>query len=408
LRGLFSLRSVILLSLIAVPASSYSVLTHEAIVDAAWDRSIRPVLLDRYPQIDLRKAHAFAYGGAIIQDLGYYPMGSRWFSDLVHYVRPGDFVRTLISEARDANELAFALGALAHYSADASGHSMAINIIVPMLYPKVARKHGRVVPYEDAPGPHLKTEFSFDVVHVAQQHYAPAAYHDFIGFEVSRPVLERAFVKTYGIPLEDVFLSLDLAFGTFRFSVSSVIPQMTKVAWAAKEDEIVKAAPGVTRDKFVYTMSRASFEREWGNQYQRPGWWSRFLAFLFRLLPKVGPLQAFAFKAPGPEAQKLFAQSFNETLDQYRRHLDEVRTNRLRLPNQNLDTGKPIEFGSYKLMDKAFERLLNELSDRDTVAPEVRSAVLGYYSGAKGLDRKVAAKLSKFRESSRSSSPGLP
>ena len=393
--------------------SAYSVLTHEAIVDAAWERWIRPVLLERYPQADLRKAHAFAYGGAIVQDLGYYPLGSRWFSDLVHYVRAGDFVVALIAEARDADELAFALGALAHYSADVSGHSIAINHIVPMLYPKVARKHGRIVPYEDAPGAHLKTEFSFDVVHVAQQHYAPNAYRDFIGFEVSKPVLQRAFVKTYGIPLEDVFLSVDMALGTFRFAVSGVIPQMTKVAWAAKEDEIVKAAPGLTRETFVYTMSRASFEREWGNQYERPGWWSRFLAFLFRLLPKVGPLQAFAFKAPGPEAQRLFDQSFNETVQHYREHLTVLRSGgALRLENQNLDTGKPIVFGSYKLMDKAFERLLNELSDRDSVAPEVRSAVLAYYSGAKKLDRKVAAKLSRLsrvtKESSRSSSPELP
>jgi hypothetical protein len=388
--------------------SAYSVLTHEAIVDAAWERSIRPVLLERYPQADLRKAHAFAYGGAIVQDLGYYPLGSRWFSDLVHYVRPGDFVTALIAEARDAEELAFALGALSHYTADVSGHSVAVNYIVPMLYPKVAQKHGSVVPYEQAPGAHMKTEFSFDVVHVAQQQYAPAAYRDFIGFEVSKPVLERAFLKTYGIPLEDVFLSVDMALGTFRFAVSGVIPQMTKVAWAAKEDEIVKAAPGLTRDKFVYTMSRASFEREWGAEYERPGWWSRFLAFVFRLMPKVGPLQAFAFKAPGPEAQKLFTQGFNETVEQYRKYLADVQADRLRLSNQNLDTGKSIEFGAYKLTDKAFERLLNELSDRDTVAPEVRSAVLAYYSGAKELDRKTAAKLSKFRESSRSSSPGLP
>jgi hypothetical protein len=388
--------------------SAYSVLTHEAIVDAVWDRSIRPVLVERYPQADLRKAHAFAYGGAIVQDLGYYPLGSRWFSDLVHYVRPGDFVTALIAEARDADELAFALGALAHYSADVSGHSIAINHIVPMLYPKVAQKHGTLVPYELAPGAHMKTEFSFDVVHVAQQQYAPAAYRNFIGFEVSKPVLERAFLKTYGIPLEDVFLSVDMALGTFRFAVSTVIPQMTKVAWAAKEDEIVKATPGQTREQFVYTMSRASFEREWGNQYERPGWWSRCLAFLFRMLPKVGPLQAFAFRAPGPEAQKLFTHGFNETVDHYRKYLADVRADRLRLSNQNLDTGKPIEYGSYKLTDKAFERLLNKLSDRDTVAPEVRSAVLAYYSGVKELDRKTAAKLSRFRESSPSSSPGLP
>ena len=278
------LKTACLVPLLALNAFGYSVLTHEAIVDAAWDRAIRPVLLDRYPgltQDDLRKAHAFAYGGAILQDMGYYPLGSRLFSDLVHYVRGGDFVRALIEEAHDTNELAFGLGALAHYSADLRGHSLAINAVVPMLYPKYARRYGPVVTYEQAPGAHMKTEFSFDVVQVAQQHYAPEAYHDFIGFEVSKPVLERAFLKTYGFELKDAFLSVDLALGTFRYAVSGLIPEMTKVAWAAKEDELVKATPGLTRERFVYTMSRASFEKEWGREYKRPGIFARLLASFF-------------------------------------------------------------------------------------------------------------------------------
>ena len=47
----------------------YSVLTHEAIIDAAWDDSIKPILLKRFPGAtaeQLRAAHAHAYGGAII------------------------------------------------------------------------------------------------------------------------------------------------------------------------------------------------------------------------------------------------------------------------------------------------------------------------------------------------------
>jgi hypothetical protein len=405
------LRVAFVVLLLAVKVSAYSVLTHEAIVDAAWDRSIRPVLLGRFPGLteeQLRKAHGFAYGGAILQDMGYYPMGSRLFSDLVHYVRCGDFVLALLDEAQDQDELAFALGSLAHYAADVSGHSIAINAIVPMLYPKYERRFGSRVAYEQAPGAHMKTEFSFDVVHVAQQHYAPESYHDFIGFEVSKPVLERAFLKTYGFELKDAFLSLDLALGTFRFAVSGLIPEMTKVAWAAKRDELVKATPGLTRDKFVYNMSRASFEREWGKQYKRPGVFARLLAFFFRVLPKVGPLSAFSFRSPGPEAQKLFDQSFNETLDHFRAELAVLqKRGRLALSNNNLDTGKNSPFGTYKLSDKSYKKLLDKLSDRDTVAPALREAVLAYYKGAK-LDRKTAMKLAAFKESSRSSSPGLP
>ena len=136
------------------PASAYSVLSHEAIIDAAWDTAIKPILLERFPDAsgdDLRKAHAYAYGGAIIQDMGYYPFGSHLFSDLVHYIRSGDFILNEIAEAQDLNEYAFALGSLSHYAADNTGHPVATNLAVPMLYPKVRQKFGRMATYEDNP-----------------------------------------------------------------------------------------------------------------------------------------------------------------------------------------------------------------------------------------------------------------
>jgi hypothetical protein len=354
--------------LIAADISAYSVLTHEAIIDSAWDRSIRPVLMDRYPRLtteQLREAHAHAYGGAIIQDMGYYPFGSHLFSDLLHYVRGGDFVKELLSEARDANELAFALGALAHYTSDTSGHFIATNRIVPMLYPKLKQKFGNVVTYEDSPSAHLKTEFGFDVVQVAQGNYAPESYHDFIGFEVAKPVLERAFLKTYGLELKDVFLSVDLAIGTFRNTVGGLIPAMTKAAWASKKGDILKATPGITREKFVYNLSRASYEKEWGNEYERPGVGTRIVAFLFRLIPKIGPFKALAFRAPTPEGQKLFMDSFNKTLDRYRLRLATLRSGRsLQLPNANLDTGEPFVAGTYKKADETFAKLRDKLASR--------------------------------------------
>jgi hypothetical protein len=210
---------------------AYSVLTHEAIIDTCWQDSIQPILRERFPsatQAEVTKARAYVYGGAIIQDMGYYPFSSHFFSDLTHYVRAGDFILALLAEAKDVNELAFALGALAHYAADQNGHSVGTNRVVPLLYPKLRGKFGEVVTYHDNPAAHLKTEFAFDVTQVARGRYAPDAYHDFIGFEVAQALLERAFAQVYGFKLDELFFSLDLALGTYRFSVSNVLPKMTR------------------------------------------------------------------------------------------------------------------------------------------------------------------------------------
>ena len=200
-------------------AQAYSVLTHEAIIDTAWDQNIVPLLVKRFPMStpdELIMAHGFAYAGAIIQDMGYYPFGSRLFSDLAHYVRSGDFIVTMIRDSQDLEEYAFALGALAHYASDTQGHSIAVNPSVAIGYPKLRRKFGRSVTYEDDPAAHIKVEFGFDVLQVARGNYAPQSYHDFIGFYVSKPLLERSFHDTYGLEPEEVFGDFDLALGTYR------------------------------------------------------------------------------------------------------------------------------------------------------------------------------------------------
>src|SRR5580692_9995629 len=215
--------------------AAYSVLTHEEIVDLAWKDSFLPALKKRFPAAtddDLKKAHAFAYGGSLVQDMGYYPFGNKYFSDLTHYVRSGDFIVNLINEANDLNEYAFALGALAHYSADNMGHP-AINESVALLFPKLREKYGSHVTYEDNPKAHIRTEFGFDMTQVAKNRYTSDRYHDFIGFEISKPVLERAFQDTYGIPLSNVLPNEDLAIGTFRRAISHIIPEMTRVALVA-------------------------------------------------------------------------------------------------------------------------------------------------------------------------------
>lgn len=371
-------------------ANAYAVIAHEAIIDAAWTGDILPRLMKRFPDASadqVRHAQAFAYGGAIIQDMGYYPFGNKLFSNLTHYVRSGDFVVNLLEEAHDINEYAFALGALSHYVADSNGHPGATNRVVPLMYPGLRKKFGAVVTYEDSPAAHLKVEFSFDVVQVTEGNYAPQAYHDHIGFAVAEGVLARAFTKTYSLQVSDLFFDEDLAIDTYRFAVSSVIPSMTKVAWSLKKDEIRKARPGTTRKQFLYNLSKADYRKTWGTHHRRPGPGARLLAFLIRILPKLGPLQALTFPTPPRMAETLFMRSFNETMTEYRRLLKASDVGRLQLPNDNFDTGGPVRPGAYQLEDQTYADLLDRVSGQ-SISPELRANILEFYHGAETPDTK--------------------
>ena len=362
-------------------SQAYSVLTHEAIIDATWKDNLQPLLLKRFPaatEDELTKAHAYAYGGAIIQDIGYYPFGARFVSDLTHYVRSGDLILNLLSESQDLNEYAFALGALAHYAADNLGHK-AVNRAVPMLFPKIRKEFGDVATYADNAASHIKAEFAFDVAQVAEGNYAPDSYHHFIGFEVSEVELERAFAKTYTLELSSLITNKSLAFGTYRFAVSSLIPAMTKAAWSMKAKELMKSRPGITKQKFIYNLSRASYHKDWGREYQRPGFRARLIAFLFRVIPKVGPFKAFAFHPPTPETEKMFMESVNKTLDQYRALLAAHGQGALKLPNENFDIGEPIKAGKYRLADDAYATILDKLHGKPVPA-ELRADILAFYS----------------------------
>jgi hypothetical protein len=346
-------------------------------------------------EAQLLEAHAYAYGGCIIQDMGYYPFGHHFFSDLTHYVRAGDFIKALLKGSQDINEYAFALGALAHYSADTVGHSVAINRAVPETYPELMKKYGAIVTYAEDPKAHILVEFSFDVVHIAGAGYLPETYHNFIGFKVAKDLLDRAFVTTYGLRLKELF-NEDLVIGTYRRGASEVIPRLTQIAWKKKKNEILKLNPAMTQKKFVYRLSRSNYEKEWGRNYRRSrffartfgreeervGLVTRILIFLFELLPKIGPLQTLKFQAPTLHSQAMFVDSFRATLDQYQAHLGEVNANQLILENKNLDTGQPVRPGEYDLADKTYSRLLDRLSEdhfRD-VPSELRSDLLHFYS----------------------------
>ena len=398
------LAAVFVLLSSAGTVSAYSVLSHEAVVDALWQSSIRSLILKHFPgatKDQLEEAHAYAYGGCIIQDMGYYPFGNAFFSDLTHYVRSGDFIEALLRQSQNINEYAFALGALAHYSADNLGHPLAVNPSVSILYPKLGAKYGKVVTYEEDPAKHIMVEFGFDVVQVAAGVYAPSDYHDFIGFKVSKPVLERAFQETYGLELHDVLRVEDLALGTYRYAAGKMIPYLTKAAWQLKKDDIEKLIPGITRHRYVYLYSRRQYEKEYGKQYRgrrvtgelqgyehrvveaahTPGIGAKILAIIFTIIPRVGPLRTLGFRPATPQTEHMFLDSLNAVRSNYRSLLQQVDAGTLNLPDSDFDTGKPTRPGEYSLADHTYADLLAKLrKDRyKNVTPELRANILAFY-----------------------------
>ena len=372
---------------VPVPAAAYSVLAHEANVDALWDSTIKALLVKRFPDTTaeaLLEARAYAYGGCVIQDLGYYPFGSHAFSNLLHYVRTGDFVQELIDDAENVNEYAFALGALGHYTADNNGHPQAVNQAVALMYPKLKAEFGNRVTYEQSPKRHVLVEFSFDVVQVAAGAFAPETYHSYIGFKVAKEALERAFLTTYGIDMKDFFLSEDLAIATYRHAVGTTIPEMTKLAWGRKRAEILKVTPGMQRKNFVFVLKRRQYEQEFGADYAKPHGLARVIAALYHLVPKIGPFRALSFSVPTPEAERLFLASFTATREQYRLSLDAIGAGRLRLTNTNFDTGRSTARGEYAMADAAYDDLLNTLAKRGftDVTPSLRANIVAYYGSA--------------------------
>ena len=375
----------LLVALLCSSASlAYSVLTHEEIVDLVWTDELRPLLLKRFPMLteeQLTEAHGYAYGGAVIQDLGYYPFGSAEFSNLLHYVRSGDFVRELLAQSQDADEYAFALGALAHYASDIAGHP-AVNESVSIQYPKLRAKYGNSVRYAQDHTAHLKTEFGFDMVQVAKNRYASQQYHDFIGFQVSKALLERTFPIIYGLELKDVLTHEDLAIGSYRFAVSRMIPQMTQIALRTHKKDLMKERSNFSKKEFLYRLSRSEYEKEWGKDYSKPGFSTRVWSVLLQYMPKIGPFKALAFNNPTPQTEDLYFKSINTTVDQYRLYLQQVRAGTLALSNSDFDTGKKTQAAEYSLTDETYSHLLAQLTQRKfaLTSTALRDNILKFYA----------------------------
>jgi hypothetical protein len=375
----------------AAPAAAYAVLTHQANIDSTWERCLVPALQKRFPGAsaeELADAKAYAYGGAIIQDMGYYPFGNVLFTNLTHYVRSGDFVRNLIDQSRDRNDYAFALGALAHYAADISGHSEGTNRAMASVYPDLKAKFGESITYEEAPKQHTQLEFAFDVVQLASGKYHTQDYHQKIGFKVSKPVLERAFAKTYGLELGQVIANVNLSIGSFRFAVSQLIPTAARAAWRYKKADILKLSPQARRRDYLARVNPRQFRKEYGEEYQQPGFGARILSYFIRVLPKIGPLKPFAFKLPTPEAQTLFRASFRTVMTNYCGHISRQPADSaaapLTLVNKDFDTGSVTQAGEYALADETYGDWLRKLSKKkfEGVSPAMKQNILAFYGSS--------------------------
>ena len=376
------------LAVSARPAAAYAVLTHQANIDSTWERCLVPAILKRFPGStaqELADAKAYAYGGAIIQDMGYYPFGSVLFTNLTHYVRSGDFVRNMLDAARDRNDYAFALGSLAHYEADLNGHPEGTNKAMASVYPELQAKFGDIITYQEAPKQHTQLEFAFDVVQLASGKYRNSDYHQKIGFQVSKATLERAFLKTYGLELGQVIVNVDLSIASFRFAVSQLIPTAARAAWHSKRKEIQKISPGARRRDYLKRERPKEYRKLYGKSYHQPGFGARIISCFIRILPKIGPLKPFAFKLPTPEAEKLFRASFRKTMAAYcadiaRQPADSAAAP-LKLANADFDTGHPTKAGEYKLADETYGEWLRKLAGKkfENLNAVARQNILAFY-----------------------------
>jgi hypothetical protein len=382
----WGLMLLMFITFLATQGGAYSVLTHEELIDLAWNDSIRPLLLAKFPSAtteQLIEAHAYAYGGSAIQDMGYYPFGKRLFSNLTHYVRSGDFVTWQLRNARTLNEYAFAIGALSHYLGDTIGHSQAINPATAVEFPKLKQKFGDSVTYGESPHGHIRTEFAFDVEEMKNTEFAPPAYLRRIGFKVPRSFLERAFHATYGFDLREIIKRDRPSLRSYRTSVRTFIPSFAEAEVVLHGHQFPPHPDDEAYRIFAERVSRTNYERRWKHTFKGPGVRAHLLAILVFIVPKIGGASDLAIKIPNHQTQDAYLVSMNHTVDVFRGILDKARNgdDPATITNLDLDTGNPARLGTYALADQTYSQLLRRITRTpDQAVPEdLRQHLLDYY-----------------------------
>ena len=373
------------LLLTATPAVPYSVQTHEELIDLAWKQSIRPILLKQYPTLteaQLQEAHAYAYGGCAIQDFGYYPFGNAFFSELTHYVRAGDFVLSLLHNAHTADELAFAIGSLSHYIGDTIGHNTAVNHSVPIEFPKLEKKYGDSVNYAESPHAHVQTEFAFDINQLSKRRFAPSGYLKYVGLEIPRPLLRKAFFETYGINLPDIIGNKETSIRVYRYGVRRFIPNIARAETLLHKKNFPEDIPSPDLDTLRVDALQASADNNWEAYRKTPGFTSHLYAGFIFILPKVGTLKLLAIKGPNQQTEDLYIKSVNHSIKAMRLVLTNFDRIDHYISNRDLDTGLVVKPGGYPLTDKTYAKLLAVITKNpsNVVPAELKHDLIEYYA----------------------------
>jgi Zinc dependent phospholipase C len=344
------------------------------------------LLLARFPNAteeQLIEAHGYAYGGCAIQDMGYYPFGHEFFSDLTHYVRTGDFVSNLFNEARTLNEYAFAIGALSHYLGDTIGHSEVVNPATAVDFPKLERKFGPKVTYDESPHAHVRTEFGFDIEQLTKKRVAPPAYLKHVGFNVPRKLVERAFRQTYGIDAHEIIGRAHPALRSYRRAVRSIIPAFAEAEVVLHHRQFLPDKHNPEFELYARRVAETYYERHWKRAFKDPGIGAHLLAAVVWILPKIGPISMLAIKIPNSETQQWYVRGVNHTVDRFESILNNLKNDGQapRLPDLDLDTGKKEPPGAYHRTDDTYAKLLQRLTTPDReLPPGVRENILAFYS----------------------------
>ena len=375
--------------MIAWPPSgkAYGVLTHHQLIDQAWNTVIVPILLNRFPSLtpeQLREAHAYAYGGCVVQDFGYYPFANGFFSDLTHYVRTGDFVQKLFQRAKTANEFAFAIGALSHYVGDSIGHSQATNPSVAITFPKLRAKYGSLVNYAQGKHQHAQVEWAFDANQAAKLRLAPVDYVRDVGLDVPREQLAAAFYETYGIPLQEIVSGLFPAMKTFRFGARSFLPHFTYAQAVLHKGRFPADTPGPELERYERQVGQLPKEEQWDRYRRKPGIQTHLLSFLIVIVPKIGALRMLAIKDPTEETERAYIASVNLSTAALAVSLERLRGSQidLGLADRDLDTGQPVLPGGYPLTDRTYAQLLARITKLPTerIPAGLKQDIVAYYA----------------------------
>ena len=419
--------ALLLLVLPTRPVHGYSLLTHEQLIDLTWNESIVPLLKSRYPTLtpeQIEHARAYAYGGCVIQDIGYYPFGDTFFSNLTHYVRSGDFVVNLFRNAGNADELAFAVGALSHYIGDTIGHPDATNLAVPVEFPKLGRRYGKEVNYAEGEHQHVQTEFAFDINEIAHHRFAPVHYLRHVGLEVPTRQLALAFYQTYGLSEDfSVHRGRRINVGAYRFAVRRFIPRIAYAVTVLHRNHEPADTAGPEIERLKSELTSVAQQNSWDVYRKKAGIGTYTLAGLLFILPKIGPLKLVAIKGPNAMTEEQYVHSVLLSTDSLNRALRRftpppptrpsaalaaaadthsepapsaplpVKPGSAQIPlensdprhplqNRDLDTGRPVKPAGYRLTDLTYADLLHRLVQQPIagIPPGIKTDILEYYA----------------------------